>query len=61
MGDEQIHERIQTVTRTDGTREQWRIMVDPATGTEIDAYPITCCTDWVRQPTRVHRWPPATS
>ena len=45
MGDGQIHERIQMVTLTDGTREQWRIMVDPATGAEIDAFPITRCTD----------------
>lgn len=45
MGKKQIQERIQTVIRTDGTREQWRIMVDPGTGTEIDAFPITCCTD----------------
>jgi len=38
------------VTRTDGTREQWRIVVDPATGTEIDAYPITYCTDCQEEP-----------
>jgi hypothetical protein len=45
MGDRQLHERVQTVTCTDGTSEQWRILIDSATGAEIDVHPITCCTD----------------